>query len=247
MNALGPIVRARRLRQLSLVVLAVCALIASFGGRAAPTRIIAEYDVSRNGMLVARIHESFERQGNTYVIRSETRGAGILALARRANLVAISRGKVLPGGLQPEQFERTRGNDAATRASAEFDWNGRELTLLHDGKRETVPLVAGTQDRLSAMYQFMFMGLNGRSQLDLVVTNGAKLDRYTYDLRASEATDTPLGALRSVRLIRRREAGDSGAEIWLATERAQLPARVIVQETDGDRLEQLLTRLDIVD
>lgn len=212
---------------------------------AAPQAVIADYKVSLNGLPVAVMHETFESRDGRYQITSETRAKGILALAQRRPGRLTSIGAVDHHGLRPQVFDGTRGNKDARRVHAEFNWEADTLIITHDGRTETVALPAGTQDRLSVMYQFLFLDHAALNGLTFALTNGRKLDHYQYSIGADTAVDTPLGRLQVVHLVKRHAAGETATEIWLAREHRLMPVKMRITEDDGDRYEQIIARLEI--
>jgi hypothetical protein len=208
-----------------------------------PQAVQAQYEVTLNGAPVGVMHDHYEARDGRYRIVSETHATGVLALVQRRPARVVSSGEVLASGLRPLSFEATRGNDAR-RVSAEFDWNARTLTLTHDGRSEILPLPAGTQDRLSALYQFMFLGAERLREVGFAMTNGRKLDQYRYTLGGDTALDTALGRLAVIHLVKRHAPGETATEIWLARDRFLLPVRMRIVEDDGSRYEQSLLKLD---
>ena len=216
---------------------------------APPQAVTAHYNVSLNGAPVAVMHETFEARDGRYQIISETRATGLLALAQRRPGRLTSSGTVNGNGLRPQVFEGTRGNNDARRVHANFDWIARTLTLAHDGRTETVDLPEGAQDRLSVMYQFLYLNHTlDHARLDglaLALTNGRKLDHYRYGIGADTALDTLLGRLQVVHLVKRHAAGETTTEIWLAREHRLMPVKMRIIEDDGTRYEQIIARLEI--
>ena len=209
-----------------------------------PQAVEAQYEVTLNGTPVGVMQDRFEARNGRYRIVSETRATSVLALLQRGPARVVSSGEVLAGGLRPLSFEATRGN-VARRITAEFDWNGRTLTLSHDGRIESLPLPAGTQDRLSALYHFMFVGVERLREISFAMTNGRKLDHYRYTPGSDTMIETPLGRLAVIHLVKRHAPGETATEIWLAREHSLLPVRLRIIEDDGSRYEQSLLRLDI--
>jgi hypothetical protein len=207
--------------------------------------VTAQYDVYRNGVPVAAIRERFEAKDGAYRIVSESATTGIAALLRRRTVTLASEGRLRADGLQPERFEGRNSDGAARGALAEFDWAASRLTLSHDGRSEAAALPAGTQDRLSLMYQFLFLELERARQFEVPMTNGRKIDRYRYDITPQVEIDTPLGRLSTLHLVKRREAGESATEIWLAPQWRNFPVKVLIVEEDGVRYEQFITRLEM--
>jgi hypothetical protein len=213
--------------------------------QAAPPSVALTYDVTLNGMHVAVISERFMVKERTYHAVSETRAVGLLALVQRRPLRLASSGTVTRGGLRPDRFEGGRGDDDPRRAAAEFDWAAAQLTLTHDGRTGRLELPDGTQDRLSAMYQFMFLDVGRSTVVEFPMTNGRKLDRYRYTVTPSVPLDTPLGRIETLHLVKQREPGDTVTEIWLAPQYRHLPVKMLVIENDGSRYVQTVTSIDL--
>jgi uncharacterized protein DUF3108 len=211
---------------------------------APPARVSASYDLLKNGLHIGVVTENFEQNRERYRIVSETHPAGVLALISRGTQTVTSRGVVTQAGLQPEHFEARRSDDPARDVSAVFDWKGNALALSHSGGTQTLPLASGMQDRLSAMYQFMYLPLARLGTVEFAMTNGAKIEHYRYSIARNEAVQTPLARFAAAHLSKQRSGDENSTEIWLAQERNFFPVRIVIAELNGDRLEQVLTRLE---
>ena len=133
-------------------------------------------------------------------------------------------------------------------STADFDWKSDKLTMTHDGVNQIVALPPATQDRLSAMYQFMYLVQSkprAASTVEMPMTTGRKFDRYRYDVHQDVVIDTPLKRITTLHLAKQRDQNDSHTEIWLAPEFHYLPVKVLIVESDGVRYEQIVTRLDV--
>lgn len=199
----------------------------------------------RNGMHIAVINETFEVKDGGYQLASETRAIGLFALVQRQSLRFTSSGRIADWGLQPLLFEGKRGETDPRQVRAEFDWQAGRLTIVHDGKTDALALPPATQDRVSLMYQFMFMGAEKLQRVEFKMTNGRKLDHYRYTVTPGVEIDTALGRLATLHLVKQHRSDESGAEVWLSPQHRYLPVRVMVQEEDGTRYEQFITRLEI--
>lgn len=232
------------LKRLALVgVVAFCAM--AFSALAAPKSSKAVYGGSMNGMAIGVITERLDVDANAYRITSESRAIGLAALAQRQPLRFVSRGLLTPEGLRPAHFEARRGSSETPQVTADFDWSLGQLTLRHDGKLESFPLLPGTQDRLSLMYQFMYMRLDKSRIVEFAMTNGRKLDRYRYRVTPDVEIDTALGRLRTLHLVKERDPGDTAAEVWLSPQHHNLPVKVLIIEKDGMRFEQNIQSLEL--
>ena len=225
---------------LASLALAPCAF-------ATPKSIKVTYGGYMNGMAIGVITEHFDLAGSAYRIASETRPMGLAAFIQRQPLRLASRGQVTREGLRPAHFEGRRSAGDPPQVSAEFDWRERQVTLMHGGKVESLPLPPGTQDRLSVMYQFMFLRLDGMRVLEFPMTNGRKLDRYRYRIARDVELDTALGTLRTLHLVKERDPGESAAEVWLSPQHQHLPVKLVIVEKDGVRFEQIVQSLELRD
>lgn len=210
----------------------------------APASVAVGYDVSLNGTRIATVSEQFEVRGNAYQLTSETRAVGLLALIQRNPLQLVSSGAIVASGIRPDRFEGARGPADPRRAVAEFDWATSRLTLTRDGRTDSLALPAGTQDRVSVMYQFMFLDLK-RPQIEFPMTNGRKLDTYRYSVTRDVPLETAFGRIVTLHLVKQRDPGDTGTELWLAPQFRNLPVKVLIIEKDGSRYEQVATRLEV--
>lgn len=207
------------------------------------THVKAVYSLKRDGQAIGRVVEIFERSGKRYRIVSEAEAQGVAALFVKGPLRMVSEGEIDSNGLKPHKFERLRNNKTVR---ATFDWPAAQLSIADNGSNSSVPLAAGTQDRLSAMYQFMFMPPK-RSRIDMPMTNGKTPAAYTFNSAGREKISSVAGSFDTLRMKRERSgdtAGDDDSvELWLATRRKFLPVRVKIRE-DGALYEQDLVTLE---
>ena len=216
-------------------------------GAAAPATISATYNAYMNGMTIGVITEQFQADGGRYRIVSDTRPVGLAVLLQRHPLRFVSRGHVGREGLRPVRFEGRRNVSDPPQVSADFDWPASQLLITHNGKAESLPVSPGTQDRLSIMYQFMFMPLNKVRVVEFAMTNGRKLDVYRYRVTPDVELDTPLGRVKTLHLVKQREPGDTATEVWLSPAHRHLVLKMLIVEKDGIRYEQVIQNLELRD
>jgi hypothetical protein len=230
------------IRLLSAFMMAALATVVA---AAAPAAVKAEYAVFKDGLNIATVEESYEKTGDQYRIISDSNPAGLLAMFVRTKIKVLSSGTVTASGLQPEKLDYGRLDDASKNVSAAFDWRARELHLTYDGRNETLPLVPGIQDRLSVMYQFLFLTPDKVKLLEFPMTNGKKIEHYRYELAGRETLETPLGKINTLHLVKHRDPGENGTEVWLAADRHLFPVKLLILENDGSKYEQVITRLEV--
>lgn len=211
-----------------------------------PSRIEASYNVLKDGMKAATITEIFTRDKNGYHIESISKASGLVALLKPEIITITSNGAITPQGLHPQAFTNQRKLDKERNTRADFDWETKQITLDDRSGKRTVALPPGTQDRLSAMYQFMYAPLKNASTYDFYMTNGSKVDIYNYLVTPNRSVTVPLGTFKSLYVSTPSKAGESRTEIWLATERWNFPYKMVITDEGGDKLIQELTHFNFV-
>lgn len=216
-----------------------------------PASIKATYKVMRSGLSIGTVEEKFERlgpRGDQYRITSETRAEGALAIFVRDQLTYVSSGRITTAGLVPTTFSSTRKTSPQRNFTSRFDWAKNEIVREHnvDGRveRDTYELTAGTQDRLSVMYQFM-VATPRNASVTAHMTQGRESEEYLYVKRGEPTIQTPAGDFETVHYARDAKPGESKAELWLAKSKNFLPVRVIFTDTKGTSLEQTLVELTV--
>lgn len=227
-----------------LLLAALTSMFATAALAAPPQKVTATYSLSRNNQEMAQVVETFTQGKGKYQIESVTTAVGVYRVLTRDAIKLISQGVVTKTGLQPTHFEHHRGARKDKLIVADFDWTKNQATFVHDGNTETAPIPAGMQDRLSLMYQFMFLPTK-IAMLSVDMSNGKKVAQYEYQRSGEESLRTKAGTFQTVRFSRKRVPGDDGTEVWLAKDKFQIPVKVVIEEEKGGRMEQVLTKLSI--
>jgi hypothetical protein len=220
----------------------LCSLWMGAALAAIPHQVTATYSLSKQGQQIGTVTESFKQTEGRYQLESVTSAIGIYALFMKGKIRLISSGEVTDHGLRPRHFEHHRAADPAKTVQADFDWEKMNLTHSFDGRTESVALEAGTQDRISLQYQFMFAP-PGKDDILLFMTSGKKLNLYHYKMAGEEKITTPAGQFQAIHLVKQRTGDEDGTEIWLAKKRYFFPVRIVIEEHKGGKLEQNLTSL----
>jgi (2Fe-2S) ferredoxin len=220
-----------------LLALAAASVLAS------PTEINAEYKVTNNGLVVGRVIETYVRTGNAYAISSRTTSEGLLKVFLDETVTLTSEGSVGTAGLRPDTFEQRQARRRGRDVRATFDWKGGVMHSESNGESKEHELPAGTQDRISVMYQFMNIAPRGDT-IDMHMSNGRKVERYTYRKTEEVALSTPAGDFDTLHYERvTTEPGQGHAQVWLAKDRFNFPVRIVFDDPKGLRLDQTLVSL----
>ena len=209
---------------------------------AAYTHVETEFEVMRGintpAAGITKIVFNIDANGR-YSITSSTQAKGLASLFF-GDLVQKSEGTVTENGLKPDFYSYQYGNDAKKSQTASFDWTTNVLHMHTVKGDSTANLVAGTQDYLSFMYQFMFTPpLSG---MQFTMTNGKRLRTYTFSFEGEEVIVTKLGDIKTLHLLKSGN-DEEKTEIWLASDYQHLPVKIRKTEKDGTVIEQVTANI----
>lgn len=198
-----------------------------------PPRLDLRFQV-RYGLVTGEQTLVWIDEGEGYTITSVASASGLAGVFYRGRFVQISRGRITPRGLQPEEFWDQRGT---RHSSARFDAAQGTLTLdPAKGAPRHFSYRGEVQDALSLFFQLALTAPPSDGPLAYTVFNGKKLRNYRYEVVGEEMLETALGTLRALHLARVAE-GDGRFEIWLAVDRHYLPLRVLHSDDTGTEVE----------
>jgi len=180
-------------------------------------------------------------ENNTYTLSSVTEANGLASLFLGA-VVQKSEGVVLENGLRPNYYTYLYGNDDKKMQSANFAWSDGIIEMNSEKGKKTEALVAGTQDFLSFMYQFMF--IPPLENTEIAMSNGKKLRTYSYSFQGEDKITTKLGELNTIHLLKIGD-DDEKTELWLAIDYQYLPVKIRKTESDGSFIEQIATKISV--
>ena len=203
-----------------------------------PVFVETEFAVNKGGTKGVMRNSYQVLPDGSYVLKSEVEAKGIASLFF-GKLKQQSEGIVTEQGLKPSSYFYQYGNNEDKAQRASFDWQAGQVTMQNGKKIKTAPLVEGTQDFLSFMYQFMFVP--PLEQMQLSIANGKKLGTYDYGFEGEETLSTKMGELHTVHIFRSRADSDEKTELWLALDYHYLPVKVRRTEKDGYVIEQIAT------
>lgn len=235
----------KRFPALILSTLLPMALVMSAGSPRAnsgPTEIVAHYKIYKSGILIGTVEERFTRAGDAYKIVSETQTAGALKWLLRDQVTLSAEGKIGANGLEPAKYQLTRQNDRTKNISAQFERSKNKIVSHHHDKTEIFDLPAGTLDRISAMYQFMFEPPTA-PEVTFWMSQGKGAEQYRYRKQSEPVIKVGDTTYPTVHYVRETGPGRPQAQLWLAKNKYFLPVRMIFEDSHGLSLEQTLVDL----
>ena len=193
------------------------------------------YIVTRGegGFIIGESVHSWNHDGFTYRLESQTETTGIAAVFKPARIVQRSEGEISAAGLRPREFRHER---AAGIDTASFDWGRR--VVAYAGREGS--LVEGTQDMLSMYYQLVLLAPRSGA-VEMPIATGRKLAKYRFDVLGEETLSFPVGERQTVRV--RTRSGNDHIEMWLpigAGEQARgMPLKIRIIDRKGDIYDQI--------
>ena len=194
-----------------------------------PRRITLEYR-ARYGLASGKQTLVWVSDGDRYTITSVVSARGFANLIFSGQMVQTSTGRLTPQGLQPEEFWDQRGSK---RSQSRFDYDAGTIHTENKKGPRTAPLPAGVQDAQSLLFQIALTAPPA-TESERAVFNGKKVRTYRYRVAGEETLDTPLGALRTLHLVRQADSDAERFEIWLAMDRAYLPVKLSTEISGYD-------------
>ena len=154
-----------------------------------------------------------------------------------------SEGVLGASGLEPTVFKDHQRRDF------QVNLQKKEGTIVwSDASPLSAPLEAQTQDALSVFFQLSAL-LCGMSEpppigktLTLPIVMAQSLEHWTFKYSGLENIATPMGELQALHVQRLARSKDDRqvVDLWLATDLAFMPARILIEQGEGERVDQLL-------
>ena len=206
-----------------------------------PSPLQLDYDVSGQARGIpyrASSRLRWQLSGNRYEAE----------LDMRARLVGgrtqTSSGLWTSDGLRPERYV-----DRARRERRyDLDWAQQRFRFLREGEvMHEGPLQSGIQDRLSVFFALALQArqrpLPGRSTApwQVLVINQQGPETWSFADQGAARIDTPAGSRQTRQLERLPgEHNDTQMTLWLDQTLGWLPARMLLQDANGDVVDQRL-------
>ena len=216
--------------------LALCASAAA--QQPLPARVEIEYELKRNGSVMAEIVDRLEHANGSYELSEHWRGKGMYGLMGKAK--RTSHGALGAEGPRPVEFVDERSGRDTQRVT--FDWKASTITRRYKGDTRTESVPQDTQDRLSFLLALSFASRTGQP-VSFHVADARGMSHHSYAPAGRERVSTPAGEFEAIKVMRKNSDPGESAQFWFAVERGYLPVRIEVVEKDGTRFEHLAKRI----
>lgn len=205
---------------------------------ALPPPFKAYYDVHAGGVKVGEMQRELRRQGeDVYVFETVLYSTGMAAILKRHRAVEASTWQVEDGRVLPQSYTLTYNRADAPLDRDVFDWEHGVAQSTRKGRTVDLPLAAGVMDK--QLYQFALTRdlAHGVREATYQVVDRGRIRDYHLEVQGEETLATPLGDLRTVRLVK------GPTTIWCAVDLNYMLVK-LAKEEDGLPLTSYITKLE---
>lgn len=211
-----------------------------------PNHVQITYHVyaTRSKIKVGKAVVDFKQQAGKYTLSSDARATGMVSLFSGKRARNVSSGLVDATGLKPVQLATYTEKSSTPKHQAYFDWAANRLS--YGGQEtKTAPLQVGAQDVATFAFQLMHR-LPLLQPLPIQVTTGKKVEVYTFRTLGEETIDLPFADdVRVVHLQSHPQASGEQTDAWFAPAYGWLPVKLKQITSDGDRIEQQASKIQL--
>ena len=190
------------------------------------------YRASYNGMPIDADRQLQQRPDGSWELA--TTASNFLASIREQGTFGIDKnGSIRNYGYQYKRsvFGKKKTEDLV------YDHANNTATYTSDKKTRQVSLERDYLNRLSYQVQLRRDLASGAKQLEYQVISRGRLKTYLFEKAGEEILETPLGAVRAIRVDRIREDDDRQTALWFAPDLDYLLVKLWQREKDGEEYE----------
>lgn len=199
-----------------------------------PDHLELRYSVRYGAIPVGFSTRTLHRQADdTYRYTLRTWPAGLARMFTHIEWIEEGQFRVDRDQVLPLEYLKYRvGAEDPRREQATFNWD-KDRIVYANGGSDSLP--AGTQDGNTVIFELMLHPPTTPDSREMHITTGSKLIVYDYRYVRRETINTVLGRLNTlvVRWTERTRKKDRNVfTAWLATDRFNIPVKIVAQQGD---------------
>lgn len=204
----------------------------------------ARYAVYRNGKLQARAEFLLQKEGGSWIMKSESIGTHGMARLMKFRDYEFVEGHFEGGGFQPLRYvHELKWLGPNQDWSADFDWEKGRVTVTDNGETRTFDLVEGAVDPMSLQLELRRQLARPEPRLEFMLVEDDELELQRFRTLPAERLETSLGCLHTQPVEKVREGSTRFTRFWHASDLRYIPVRMEHGKTDGDQMELRITEL----
>lgn len=195
------------------------------------------------GLEVGEAEHRWRYSGERYQMSNSVKTTGVAAMLADFHYVQRSEGDVLQNALRPQRFiVDQRGRE---RESAEFDWADQTvLVTRRKNRQERYPLAEGDVDVLSVWHLAAVSGMDNLPKT-LSAVNNRNSSPATLTRLGVKTIQLPMGAFEAQHVRLKASSEKLTIDLWLSSEHASLPLRVLLTDKKGKTLDLRATEVHL--
>lgn len=206
----------------------------------------ARYSVYRNDKLQARSEFQFQHQDNRWTMKNESIGTHGMARFLKFRDYEFAEGEINGDQFRPLSYVHDLKWIGPNQSSAaEFDWEGKTVTVSNDGETLTLDLVDGAIDPMSLQLAIRRELASAQPRLEFMLVEKDEIEAQVFRALPPERLETSLGCLDTIAIEKVRENSRRFTRFWFARELGYIPVRMEHGKVDGDRMELRITELQV--
>lgn len=203
----------------------LCIAPVTVSGVGLPDELTVRYTLSHGKLKLGSVEKTLSRDGDSYTLVADTKANGVAQLFANGDLHEEAKFTLAKGELYPQQYSVVRDGGKGYEREVTFDWKRRILNY-DDGRVESMPSGYVT-DSGSILFAMMLDTTRLMAGPTLSVVNGKDVDTYHVEMVGEETLDTPIGNLKTIKLIQQRiDKRDRQLSVWLAVDKGNLPVKI---------------------
>jgi len=205
----------------------------------------ATYSIGRDSLRIGTANFSLiQNKDGSYTYTSVSQAAGLAALFLSDVVTETSHFKMMDGKLQSLQYTYEHaGNDKDKKENIRFDWDKDVAHSNEGGKQHTLPLTAGTYDRLLAQLAVSVDLEAGQTVGEYRVLDHNEINIYHMQPQGNTDLKTPAGEYEVIEIARKDPKKNRVTTFWLAPKLDYLPVQM--QQTEPGKATISLVLTDI--
>jgi len=208
----------------------------------------ARYAVYRNGKLQARAEFLLQQQDNSWIMKSESIGTHGMARLLKFRDYEFVEGRMETGGFRPLRYvHELKWIGPDQNSTADFDWEGMNVTVTDDGETKVLDLVSGAVDPMTLQLEIRHHLASPQPKLEFMLVDEDEIERQVFRVLPAERLETSLGCLDTAPVEKVRKNSTRYTRSWHARDLNFIPVRMEHGKTDGDRMELRITELVVGD
>lgn len=189
----------------------------------------ANYSVNINGLQAGELKRSLSTQEDgSHHFKSETQAKGIFAffkpdLVEETSIFTAENNLIRP---QSYLYQRT-GGKKDKYLKLNFDWQNKQVHIDDKKHPWSLDIETNTLDKLVYQLALMTDLAENKKQFSYQIADGGKVKIYHIIILDNEVITTPLGKIKTVKLMRKRDK-PSGRQttLWCAPALNYLPVKL---------------------